>query len=420
MSREASAEGDLDGAEQATGGAQPKSFRRAVEVLNVIDLQGAQSDDELAVIMEHNAAIVPLRSVEESRIAKTVGVLSWRYDVTLRPSAEEMRGITSDKVRKFIGLARAAGMGFAWVSFCCVPYYAFDDQERRSKTVTEHAQLSLRLYECCRVFVVDMEPIYPGLALPTYEYHTRFWVTVEHAMTLDNPEVPASTYVHVDRVNHMTVVLALMGPWTTERGSLQAYDKYLTRAKERRWENWSQLSDPPGENLKEDTSGKRRTDTTLSSNSKVDPDKAGALNAILSGFGRAYLSRHYVGLADFLKQLDSCQLLDRRHLNEPPPIDEREQEELLAMYWAFTPGDERPLDLKPPNQRSNHHVEDLLAAIDEVRSGRRQMEHFSVYEHYEALLILASQVLHWYLTSEHYDMKPQVGPGAGPPGASLV
>lgn len=171
---------------------EEEAQRRA---LNALLLSHPGSAEELSVVHESNPACVKLASAEGPHaIGPEIAVLSWRWDLVKLPSTtlEEAKRMRSDKIVRFIELARARGFRWAWVDWCVIPQFTGEKAELMMHVVGSRA-----LYQKASVFVLDVEEVWPGLSVPTLDFQTRLWIAAEKSAVLSNPHVSIATYVQV-------------------------------------------------------------------------------------------------------------------------------------------------------------------------------------------------------------------------------
>lgn len=381
-----------------------------MDTLNVLLLSHEGTAEDLARIHELNPANVKISAPEgPGRIDGSIAVLSWRWDLHKKDSLEDMADVVSQKVIKFIFKARDLGFKWAWCDYVTVPQYSDSSDE-----LMKHIKASRTLYQRCSVLMVDVETVYPGLHVPSMDYQTRLWIAAEKSAVLVNPNVTISDYVQVDVLNHMTIVLALQGPWATVNYSMAEYQNWMDALTGRSPE----LLDSYVGRLKLAealniivfnmgyTCGSRPRRALVPRAHVAPPPPASRL--------RRHLEARYPGLPPFLVSAYQVKLADTRHTTMEPPISAAKQEALIAAYYVERPDDDpqaRPgAVIREPKGRDDPNVAALLAEVarkDKMEPG------FSHYDHYTALLLLASEVFYHLRQTSKFDPKGARDPQGG-------
>eukprot|EP00039_Didymoeca_costata_P011151 m.154207 g.154207 ORF g.154207 m.154207 type:complete len:684 (+) comp15078_c0_seq4:176-2227(+) len=361
----------------------------AIKTLNVLRLDGSASIDELAIVNELNKNTIKVDSDQgPGELDQRIAVLSYRWDIQKPKTLKEMAELRSKKAMQFLQEAKGLGFIYAWVDYTCVPQFADEgstsdeDAAIKKKMILKHIMCSRNLYENCSVFVVDLMEVYPGIRVPTMDFQTRLWINAEKSAVLSNPHVFREDYIKVDRVNHVTMGMALLGSWSSADNSLKSYHEYVTRL----------LSE--------------HRDMYISYLTKAD-----AINIIVFNIGYQVLQKSYPGLVEFFTSRYTTgkhfNMNDNRHENLPPPISAEEQERLIQDYYEVEPNKDpnvRPGRLKRiPQGLKNPHIKALM---DEINANNGKMtKKFSYYNHYQAILLLASEVFYEDMATKKFDSK---------------
>lgn len=338
----------------------------------------------------------------------SIAVLSWRWDIRKEGSLDDMKPKVSQKVVAFIEQARALGFKWAWCDYATVPQFSSDN-----KLLMVHIHSSRVLYKRCSVLVLDVEPLVPGLAVPTMDFQTRLWIAAEKSAVLSNPHVDIGTYVQLSRMSLTPMLLALRGPWADVHTTLQRYHEFVQSVTARGADERARALAPFS-------------------------TQAALHEALWAMPGYQLLEARYPGLPAFLNPHSGEPPADTRHEREPPPLSPEEQEALVSSYYVETaasdgpgPGsagraalaDEAaqpsadaaassPLEAarrRTPLGRAHPAVRALLEELDGATAGAAAASvpsrpaSFSYHEHFGALLLLLSEVLHALTRQRKFD-----------------